>query len=445
MFCQKNNFIVGLLVALVIISLCSAKHVVEVTDKTFKQEVLKHDGIAIVEFYAPWCGHCKSFAPEYEAAASILKGVVKVVALDATANEKTAQAYGIQGFPTVKIFGADKKSPVDYQGQRTSDAVVTEGMRAANALVKDRKKGGGKGGSSSGSAKKEDKPRGKKSGGGKAVITLTEDDFEEKVLNSEDHWLVEFYAPWCGHCKNLAPEWEEAAKQLRSSAPNIKLGAVDATVATSLASKYGVKGYPTIKQFNAGPKKGKRAEDYRGPREAAGIVDHALASLEAIGATIPMEVNQLTTHAQFEDKCGAEANKICVIMFAPHILDSLAKGRNDYIALMKDVANKYRGKSMEFFWTEGGAQPGLEAAMDVSPNYPSVGVVQVAKGVSSVLRLSWSKKNIKSYLDGLISGSERLAKMDKAPALVTVTAWDGKDQEVVVDEISLADIMGDDE
>lgn len=52
----------------------SATKVVEVNDKTFASEVMKHDGVAIVEFYAPWCGHCKALAPEYEKAASILSG-----------------------------------------------------------------------------------------------------------------------------------------------------------------------------------------------------------------------------------------------------------------------------------------------------------------------------------------------------------------------------------
>ena len=52
---------------------------------------------------APWCGHCKSLAPEYDKAASLLKGVVKVVAVDATAVESLARKYQIQGFPTIKV------------------------------------------------------------------------------------------------------------------------------------------------------------------------------------------------------------------------------------------------------------------------------------------------------------------------------------------------------
>lgn len=63
----------------------------------------------------------------------------------------------------------------------------------------------------------------------KDVIELTDENFDKIVLNSEDMWLVEFYAPWCGHCKNLAPEWATAATQLKGK---VKLGALDATVNT---------------------------------------------------------------------------------------------------------------------------------------------------------------------------------------------------------------------
>lgn len=62
------------------------------------------------------CGHCQSFAPEYKKLAAALKGIVKVGAVDASEHQSIGGRYGVQGFPTVKIFGADKQKPSDYQG-----------------------------------------------------------------------------------------------------------------------------------------------------------------------------------------------------------------------------------------------------------------------------------------------------------------------------------------
>lgn len=83
------------------------------------------------------------------------------------------------------------------------------------------------------------------------VMVLNETNFDE-VVRSKPVVMVEFYAPWCGHCKELQPSYEKAAKNLKKHDPPIRLGKVDATAAAELAKKYDVSGYPTIIAFKDG-------------------------------------------------------------------------------------------------------------------------------------------------------------------------------------------------
>jgi protein disulfide-isomerase A1 len=98
-----------------------------VVAKNYKDIVIDNDKDVLLEFYAPWCGHCKALAPKYEELGELyatdeFSKLVTIAKVDATANDVPDE---IQGFPTIKLFPAGKKdSPVDYTGSRTIEDLV---------------------------------------------------------------------------------------------------------------------------------------------------------------------------------------------------------------------------------------------------------------------------------------------------------------------------------
>ncbi|XP_013149580.1 PREDICTED: protein disulfide-isomerase A6 [Papilio polytes] len=395
----------------------SSSDVIELTPNNFDRLVTKSDEIWIVEFYAPWCGHCKNLVPEYKKAARALKGIIKVGGVDADQHKDLAQRYGVTGFPTIKVFSGSKHTP--YQGQRTAEAFVDAGIKAAKDKAYENlgKKAGG-------SSDRSD------------VITLTDSNFKELVLDSEDLWLVEFYAPWCGHCKNLEPHWAKAATELKGK---VKVGALDATVHQAIASRYQVQGYPTIKLFNAGKKTSDSVEDYNGGRTSSDIVAYAMEKLAENIA--PPEIIQVVNE---ETMKVCSEKPLCVVSILPHILDCNAACRNEYISILARLGDKYKNKMWGWVWTEAGAQPALEAALELGGfGYPAMAVVNAKKLKFSTLRGSFSETGINEFLRDLSFGRGQTAPVKGAemPKISVSEPWDGKDGELPLEEdIDLSDV-----
>jgi protein disulfide-isomerase-like protein len=101
------------------------------------------------------------------------------------------------------------------------------------------------------------------------VLVLTDGTIDE-ALRENEYILVEFYAPWCGHCKRLAPEYEKAATLLKERGSKAKVAKVDSTVEKNSASRFGIRGYPTLLFF----KNGEQLEKYSSQRTAEAIVEY---------------------------------------------------------------------------------------------------------------------------------------------------------------------------
>jgi protein disulfide-isomerase A6 len=203
---------------------------------------------ALVEFFAPWCGHCKTLAPIYEELAqtfAFAEDKVTIAKVDADENRSLGKRFGIQGFPTVKWFDGKSDKPEEYKGARDLEslsAFVTE-----KTGIKPR------------SAQKE-----------VSKVEMLNDASFKTVVGSDKDVLVAFTAPWCGHCKTLAPTWESLAKDFALES-GVVIAKVDAEAENSraLSKEQGITGFPTIKFF---PKGSTEAEAYSGPRSEEAFV-----------------------------------------------------------------------------------------------------------------------------------------------------------------------------
>ncbi|XP_065708101.1 protein disulfide-isomerase [Patagioenas fasciata] len=175
---------------------------------------------------------------------------------------------------------------------------------------------------------------------GDGVLVLRAASFEQ-ALAAHPFLLVEFYAPWCGHCKALAPEYAKAAAKLRAEGSEIRLAKVDATEEAELAQRFGVRGYPTIKFFRNGDQAAPK--EYTAGREADDIVSWlkkrtgpaATTLADAAAAETLVESGDVVVIGFFKDSTSEAAKEF---LSAAEAVDDIPFG----ISSSADVFTKYQ-------------------------------------------------------------------------------------------------------
>jgi protein disulfide-isomerase-like protein len=237
--------------------LAAASDVLVLTPTNFDQYV-GGDTPVFVEFYAPWCGHCKHLAPEWEIVASTFaRSPVKIANVDADEHKDLSHRYDVSGFPTLKYFPAGSTVGETYSGGRTAPDLVdfVNKKTGLNGRVKEAPT---------------------------SVVVLTADNFDSIVKDETKNVLVEFYAPWCGHCKKLAPDYDKVGQSFDGE-NNVVIAKLDADAHKETASGYDVSGYPTLLWFPRDNKAGVAYEGGRTPKDFVEFVNREAGTDRTVG------------------------------------------------------------------------------------------------------------------------------------------------------------------
>jgi protein disulfide-isomerase A6 len=256
-----------ILLFLFVSSFANASNVIDLTPSNFDQ-IVGQDKFALVEFFAPWCGHCQNLA-QLADAFSHVKNRVVIAKVDADSHKDLGKRFDISGYPTLKWFNKGViNAPEDYGQGRDLESLASFVEQKSGVKSKIKK-------------------------AETAVTVLTIQNFNEIVMDPSKNALVEFYAPWCGHCKNLAPTYEKVAQDY-SREPNCIVANIDAVEFKDIAGKYDIKGYPTIKFFPKG--ENKTSIEYEGGRSEKDFIkflNENCGTHRLVGGGLSEEVNKL--------------------------------------------------------------------------------------------------------------------------------------------------------
>jgi len=232
--------------------------IVKLNEHNFDSIVKDRKSDIMIEFFSPSCEPCQNIAQGWEDFAESAKKENKpliVASVNCKSSPDLCNRFAIQHYPTVYLI--HEKKIYDFGGQWNPEGwlAYAEGgyVNEEPEYIKDLQTLRDPETSKQRFRVKTDEeelelPENFVS----QVEVVTGDNFKSLVLDSpKDVWFLEFYAPWCGYCKKLAPVWESLA--LRPDR-NFRVGKVDATASDSkdLATSFGVRGYPTLKLIRDG-------------------------------------------------------------------------------------------------------------------------------------------------------------------------------------------------
>eukprot|EP00029_Vermamoeba_vermiformis_P013263 TRINITY_DN817_c0_g1_i1.p1 TRINITY_DN817_c0_g1~~TRINITY_DN817_c0_g1_i1.p1 ORF type:complete len:311 (+),score=92.97 TRINITY_DN817_c0_g1_i1:275-1207(+) len=265
---SKLYLVLSCIVVLVALASCD-----QVETPKFEFEKSGEEKI-FVEFFAPWCGHCKKLAPIWEELTKTLeeeKVGVKAVQVNCDANKPLCKSYGVSGYPTLKLFQNGKEAR--YTGARTLDELkkfALETVPSTPVTLVD-------------PTAEPQKPQQKEPAPVRSdfskllntdVIPLINENFDQ--LTSSGSWLVQFHIG-SGFDREALSELIKAAKELKEV--NVKVGVINVYENKRITDKFVLTGFPTIALIQGAEVKKFEGAD----RTADKLVSFAKANHKASG------------------------------------------------------------------------------------------------------------------------------------------------------------------
>jgi len=403
--------IVMLLAAVVV---CSAfyedsEDVVELTDKNFANKVIGSDYVWVVEFYAPWCGHCKHFAPEFARAAKNLHGIVHFGAVNCDDQKQICGAFGIQGFPTVKMFpwstvpvpngqpGQVMKEPTDYNGQRTASSLAKAAVDMLPSFVH--------------KVDNENEEKFLANSLGKVMLFTDKKNVPTlfKALALEYRNRLHF-----GWIKNTEKELVE--KYGVEKFPTVLVQKKDETTTTKFEGKVGFDALNTFLKSYAPPPRAMYGE--QPPEENEEVV-----SAKPIDPT-EFELKRITSAEDWETNCVGRSGLCAVAVLDPYNYpDDLPKQEE----MLTELASQYTGK-LHLMWFAAREQPSFCEALGIS-NFPSLMLINPARSETQKTRFSqfrgaFDEDSISTYFDRFLAGGRGATVLEKQFEFRTVNPED---------------------
>ncbi|KZO93772.1 thioredoxin-domain-containing protein [Calocera viscosa TUFC12733] len=242
----------------------------QLTESNFTTSLSR--GLWFIEFFSPECSHCKKFAPtwgELVVAKARQWGPYGffMAQVNCLAQGDLCDANSIEAYPTMKLF-QDGTEVKKFSGKRSFDNVSSFIDNNTQELLSARRPARGSSGAGAGEGALN--PEGE-------VLVFDPETLEEKKKEGKP-LFVKFYAPWCGHCKKLAPTWVELASKMRGT---LTIAEVDCEKHKALCKKEGVPGFPQLVFFQSGEK-----SEYKGRRGINDMVDWATKAITTGAADV---------------------------------------------------------------------------------------------------------------------------------------------------------------